>query len=290
MAGQLTSSRRPVQVEIQHVSKRFSHNGTALEVLDDINLTVEHGEFLCLLGPSGCGKSTLVNLIAGLERPDNGQILIDGKAVNGPGVDRVVVFQESALFPWLNVLGNVEFGLRMMGVSKAHRRERAYEYLKLVHLSRFVDAYPHQLSGGMKQRVAIARSLAMDPKILLLDEPFGALDAQTRAVMQQELLELWQATHKTVFFVTHNVREATGLADRIYEISSRPGRIKRMYRVDLPRPRQATDPALLAIQRRILGSLGDEIAKVMQDELGEAVRVPETSGAARPDRDLGMHI
>jgi NitT/TauT family transport system ATP-binding protein len=278
------------QVEIQRLCKQFLHNGTNLEVLRDITLTIEQGEFVCLLGPSGCGKSTLVNLVAGLERPDEGQILIDGKSVNGPGVDRVVVFQESALFPWLTVLGNVEFGLRMMGLSKEQRRERAYEYLKLVHLSKFVGAFPHQLSGGMKHRVAIARSLAMDPKILLLDEPFGSLDAQTRSVMQQELLDLWQATRKTIFFVTHNVREATGLADRIYEISSRPGRIKRMYRVELPRPRQATDPALLAIQRRILGSLGEEIAKVMQDELGEAIRVPETAGASHPDRDLGMHI
>jgi len=279
-----------MRVDIQHVSKRFFHNGANLDVLHDVTLTIEQGEFVCLLGPSGCGKSTLVSLIAGLDSPDAGQVLVDGQLVTQPGFDRVVVFQESALFPWLSVLGNVEFGLRMMGFSKSARRERATEYLRLVHLSKFMQAYPHQLSGGMKQRVAIARALAMEPNILLMDEPFGSLDAQTRSVMQQELLELWQVTRKTIFFVTHNVREATGLADRIYEISSRPGRIKRLYKVDLPRPRQATDPALLAIQRRILGSLGEEIAKVMEDELGEAVRVPEAAGAGRPDRDLGMHI
>jgi len=278
------------QVEIQRVCKRFSHNGANLEVLADVSLTIEPGEFVCLLGPSGCGKTTLVNLIAGLEKPEEGQILINRKPVSGPGFDRVVVFQEPGLFPWLSVLGNVEFGLRMMGLSKSQRRERARSYLKLVHLSRFVDAYPHQLSGGMKQRVAIARALAMDPQILLMDEPFGSLDAQTRSVMQQELLDLWQATHKTIFFVTHNVREATGLADRIYEISARPGRIKRMYKVELPRPRQATDPVLLSIQRRIVSSLGEEIAKVMEDELGEAIRVPEVALPPHPDRDLGMHI
>ena len=278
------------QVVIQHVSKQFSHNGESLEILRDINLTIEQGEFVCLLGPSGCGKSTLVNLIAGLERPTAGEILIEGKPIASPGFDRVVVFQDSVLFPWLSVLGNVEFGLRMMGRARSERRERALQYLKLVHLSKFVSAYPHQLSGGMKQRVAIARALAMDPKILLMDEPFGSLDAQTRAVMQQELLELWRSTRNTIFFVTHNVREATGLADRIFEISSRPGHIKQTYKVELARPRQAMDQALLAIQRRILGSLGEEIAKVMQDELGEAIRVPETAGGARPDLALGMHI
>ena len=290
MGDQSVAAARPVQVEVQHVSKRFHHNGSDLEVLHDVNLTIEQGEFVSLLGPSGCGKSTLIHLIAGLEQADAGQILVEQQPVSGPGFDRVVVFQDAALFPWLSVLGNVEFGLKMKGLQKSQRRERAYDYLKLVHLSRFVDSYPHQLSGGMKQRVAIARALAMDPKILLLDEPFGALDAQTRSVMQQELLDLWHATRKTVFFVTHNVREATGLADRIYEISARPGRIKRMYRVDIPRPRQATNPTLLSIQRRILNSLGEEIAKVMEDELGEAIRVPESSGVPRPDRALGMPI
>ena len=280
---------RPLHVDVRHVTKHFQHNGSRLEVLRDITLTIEQGEFVCLLGPSGCGKSTLINLIAGLERPDEGEILIDGAPVSRPGFDRVVVFQEGALFPWLSVVENVEFGLRMMGLSPEARRRRALEYVKLVHLSKFVNSYPHQLSGGMKQRVAIARALAMDPQILLMDEPFGQLDAQTRSVMQQELLDVWQATRKTIFLVTHNVREATGLADRIYEISSRPAQIKRTYKVDLARPRQATDPVLLMIQRRILGSLGEEIAKVMHEELGEAVHVPD-AGAARPHRDLGMHI
>ena len=279
-----------MQIEIRHASKSFPHNGNPVEVLRDINLTVSVGEFVCLLGPSGCGKSTIVNLIAGLEKPDAGQVLVDGQAVDGPGPSRVVVFQDSALFPWLSVFGNVEFGLRMAGLSKSERHEQVLEAIKVVHLSKFVNTFPHQLSGGMKQRVAIARALVMQPKVLLMDEPFGSLDSQTRSILQEELLEVWHDTRTTVFFVTHNVREATGLADRVYEISSRPGRIKRMYRIDVARPRLAADPVLLAIQRRILESLGEEIAKVMQDELGEAIHIPEAERLLAPDRSLGMHI
>ncbi|MBI3324308.1 MAG: ABC transporter ATP-binding protein [Candidatus Omnitrophica bacterium] len=283
-------SERPAYVEARHVSKRFQHDGKTLEVLRDVTLSIHQGEFVCLLGPSGCGKTTFVHMIAGLDRPDEGEILLEGQPIRGPGFDRVVVFQDAALFPWLTVQANVEFGLRMMDLPKPTRRERALEHLKLVHLSRFVNAYPHQLSGGMRQRVAIARALAMNPKILLMDEPFGALDAQTRAVMQEELLGLWAQTRKTVFLVTHNVREATGLADRVYEISARPSSIKRVYKIDLPRPRQAADPVLLGIQRRILQSLGEEVAKVMQEEFGEVIRVPEARDEAPADRALGMHI
>jgi NitT/TauT family transport system ATP-binding protein len=279
-----------MRVEVQHVSKSFHHNGSAVEVLRDVSLTVEEGEFVCLLGPSGCGKSTIVNLIAGLEQPDEGRILIDGQPVAGPDPDRVVVFQDAALFPWLTVLGNVEFGLRMAGIEPRKRRERALEYIRLVHLSRFVHAYPHQLSGGMKQRVAIARALALQPAVLLLDEPFAALDAQTRAVLQNELLELWQLARPTILFVTHNVREATGLADRVYVISSRPGRIRDMRAVNVPRPRHAEDPTLLAHQHKILGLLGEEVEKVLREELGETVHFPEAQHATPPDRSLGMHI
>ena len=277
-------------VVLEHVTKRFRHNGDTLEALHDVNLTIEEGEFVCLLGPSGCGKSTLVYLIAGLDRADEGRVLVDGSPVAGPGRDRVVVFQESALFPWLTVLGNVEFGLQMAGMPKASRQATALEYLQLVHLSKFTDAYPFQLSGGMKQRVAIARALAMEPKVLLMDEPFGSLDAQTRSLLQDELLEIWQRTHKTIFFVTHNVREATGLADRVYEISARPGHIKRAYRIDAPRPRTATDPRLLAVQRRILDSLAEEVAKVMQHELNLETGPAQADRVVPVDRTLGMHI
>jgi len=277
-------------VEVQHVCRRFAHNSATVEVLQDITFAIAKGEFVCLLGPSGCGKSTLVNLIAGLDQPSSGAIRIDGRLVERPGTDRLVVFQEAALFPWLTVLGNVEFGLKMAGVPSAERRERALQFIKLVHLSKFTHAYPFQLSGGMKQRVAIARVLAMHPAILLMDEPFGALDAQTRGLLQDELLELWRQMQITIVFVTHNVREATGLADRVLEMTARPGRIKLVYAVGLPRPRLATDPHLVALQRRILSSLGEEVAKVSTEEYGETVPLPSDLAPVPVDRTLGMHI
>jgi NitT/TauT family transport system ATP-binding protein len=279
-----------MRVELQHVFKSFSHNGDSLEVLHDVSLTVEEGEFVCLLGPSGCGKSTIVHLIAGLERPDTGTILVGGRAVEGPHPSRTVIFQDAALFPWLTVLGNVEFGLRMAGVEPRRRRDRALEYLRLVHLSKFVHAYPHQLSGGMKQRVAIARALALQPDILLMDEPFASLDAQTRAVLQNELLEIWELARPTIFFVTHNVREATGLADRVLGCSAGPGRSGAVGSWGGPRPRHADDPILLSHQHKILGLLGEEIEKVFRDELGETVHFPEAQHPALPEQSRGMHI
>ena len=279
-----------MQVDLQHVCKSFPHDGSTLEVLNDINLTVAEGEFVCLLGPSGCGKSTIIHLIAGLEHPTSGDILVGGRSVTGPDPTRTVVFQDAALFPWLSVLGNVEFGLRMAGLPPATRRARALEYIKLVHLSRFAETYPHQLSGGMKQRVAIARALALQPEILLLDEPFAALDAQTRSVLQNELLEIWELARPTILFVTHNVREATGLADRVYVISSRPGQIRDVQAIKVPRPRQAEDAALLAHQHKILELLGEEVEKVLQDELGERVHFPEAKHAVPPEQARGMHL
>ena len=277
-------------IVLEGVSKRFSQNGLGVEVLRCVSLDIRDGEFACLLGPSGCGKSTLIHLIAGLERPTGGQILVDGQPVTGPGTNRVVVFQEAALFPWLTVLGNVEFGLKMAGIPVQERQARALEFIKLVHLTRFVHAYPHQLSGGMKQRVAIARALAMHPKILLMDEPFGALDAQTRQLLQQELLDLWQRTHTTIFFVTHNVREATVLADKVFEITARPGQIKRRYAIGIPRPRSEGDPRLIMIQQRILGSLEEEIAKVVKEQVDAEYALAPRGVVVPPDRNLGSHI
>ncbi len=279
-----------MQVDVQHVFKSFPHNETTIKVLEDINLTVAEGEFVCLVGPSGCGKSTIIHLIAGLEPPTSGDILVGGRPVTGPDPSRTVVFQDAALFPWLSVLGNVEFGLRMAGVPMATRRKRALEYIKLVHLSRFAHAYPHQLSGGMKQRVAIARALALQPEILLLDEPFAALDAQTRSVLQNELMEIWELARPTILFVTHNVREATGLADRVYVISSRPGQIRDIQAIKVPRPRHAEDATLLTHQHKILDLLGEEVEKVLQEELGERVHFPEAQHAVPPEQTRGMHI
>jgi len=277
-------------VTLEHVFKSFSNNdGSGIEVLQDITLTIEEGEFVCLVGPSGCGKSSLINLIAGLESPSAGRILIDGKPIQGPGSDRVVVFQEAALFPWLTVRQNVEFGLRIAGISAQSRLARASEYLRMVHLTRFADFYPHQLSGGMKQRVAIARALAMDPKILLMDEPFAALDAQTRHLLHQELMEIWKETRKTVLFVTHNVREATVLGDKVLTISARPGRIKGGYAIHLPRPRRESDPHLIVIQQRILLSLQEEIAKVVKDEDLDYL-VEKTNPVASKSGGLGTSL
>ena len=279
-----------MRVELRCVSKSFSHNGQTVEALRDINLVVETGEFVCLLGPSGCGKSTIIHLIAGLQQPTTGEVLGDGRPLNGPHPSRTVVFQDAALFPWLSVLGNVEFGLRMAGLPKARRRARALEYIKLVHLSRFAHAYPHQLSGGMKQRVAIARALALQPDALLMDEPFAALDAQTRAVLQNELLEIWELARPTIVFVTHNVREATGLADRVYLLSARPGQIRGVERIALSRPRHAEDAALLAHQHKILKFLGEEVEQALREELGEQVHFPEAQHPTPPERSQGMHI
>ncbi len=278
-----------MRVALKRVHKSFVQKGQRVQALSDINFSVEEGEFICVIGPSGCGKSTLISLIAGLEFPDSGQVFVDSKAVEGPSPDRLVVFQEAALFPWLTVLGNVEFGLKIAGVAEEERRTRALDVIKMVHLSKFINAHPHELSGGMKQRAAIARTLVMDPKILLMDEPFAALDAQTRQMLMEELQEIWQRTKKTVLFVTHNVREATFLSDRVFEITARPGTIKHEYPITLPRPRREQDPQLLTIQTKIMGSLKDEIEKVAKEQLDTDYRI--SKGALTPvDRNVGSNI
>ncbi len=256
------------KLRLQDVSKTFSSSNGQVEAIKDISLEIREEEFLCIVGPSGGGKSTLLNLIAGLEHPDAGALWCNGAPITGPGPDRVVIFQEPALFPWLTVLGNVEFGLRIQGEAKASRRERALEALRLVHLLRFKDAYVHELSGGMKQRVALARALVMDPEILLMDEPFAALDAQTRDIFHAELQTIWSSTRKTIIFVTHNVREAVCLGDRVILLTARPGRIKREFDVELPRPRQIEDSGTISMARLILGELRDEVRKVYKEELG----------------------
>ena len=227
-----------------------SHNAQIV-ALDNVTTSVERGEFVCLVGPSGCGKSTTLNLVAGFLRPSRGEILVDGRQVRGQGMDRGIVFQEYALFPWRTAVQNVEFGLEMKNVPPRARRDQAMRFLSMVKLERFANTYPHHLSGGMKQRVAIARALAYDPDILLLDEPFGALDALTREELQTLVVELWQQTQKTVLYVTHNLSEAVYLADRTIVLTPQPGTVKAELRINLPRPRDALTVEFIEHQRQL---------------------------------------
>lgn len=226
-----------IKVSIQGIEKKYNTRKGEVVALNGVNFDIKENEFICVIGPSGCGKSTLLNIIAGLLEPTAGQILVDGKPIQGTGTDRGVVFQQYALFPWLTVKKNVEFGLKLKGLSKDECDSIAMKYLKMVELEKFADSYPKELSGGMKQRVAIARAYAMNPEVLLMDEPFGALDAQTRTQLQTELLKAWQEENKTCFFVTHDIEEAIVLATRVVIMSARPGRIKEVVDIDIPYPR-----------------------------------------------------
>ena len=256
-----------MKLQIKGVSKTFYARDNRLTALEDISLEVKQGEFVCIIGPSGCGKSTLLNIIAGLEKPDKGEVLIDGHLVESPGPDRVVMFQDDALFPWLNVLGNIEFGMKMKAIPKERRRAIALEFLRMVHLSAFKHSYIHELSGGMKQRVALARALTINPALLLMDEPFGSLDAQTREILHAELQEIWSLTEKTIIFITHNVREAVCLGDRVLVCSARPGKIKKEIRIDLPRPRRLGSLELIKVSNLIMQELRSEIETVLKEEL-----------------------
>jgi sulfonate transport system ATP-binding protein len=249
-----------------------TESGERLLALDRINLQVKAGEFLCIVGPSGCGKSTLLHLIAGLHQQTSGQILVDGQCIQGPGTDRILIFQELGLFPWLTVGQNVEFGMKMKGLGKAEREEKTRYYLRLVHLSQFKDSYTHQLSGGMRQRVALARALATEPDVLLMDEPFAALDAQTRDLLHDELERIWAETGRTIIFVTHNVREAIRLGDRVTLLTFRPGRVKREFAVDLPRPRVLEDVHVAHAAREILDELREEINRSLEVEYNSGVK------------------
>ena len=226
-----------VKVKIDKVEKVYSGRHGEMVALNGGSLDIMENEFICVVGPSGCGKSTLLNVIAGLLEPTSGAVYVDGKEVRGPGPERGVVFQQYALFPWLTVLKNVQFGLKLKGVSEAQSKETAMKYLKMVDLEQFADSYPKELSGGMKQRVAIARAYAVNPQVLLMDEPFGALDAQTRTQLQSELIKTWQEQKKTCFFITHDVEEAVILATKVIIMSARPGRIKKIVDINLPYPR-----------------------------------------------------
>lgn len=261
----MSEHKAPV-LSLKGVSKTFVSRQGAIEALDGIDLDIQASEMVCVLGPSGGGKSTLLNLMAGLEKPTEGEVYCQGAPVTGPGPDRVVIFQELALFPWLTVQGNLEFGLRMLGLDKEARGAKAVDALKMVHLTKFAGHYVHQLSGGMKQRVALARALVMDPSILLLDEPFASLDPETRDVLLSEVQEIFEKTHKTIVFITHNVREAVCLGDRVVLLSARPGRIKRDYHIELPRPRSIDDRDVIDLADVIFGDMKGEIQKTIRGD------------------------
>ena len=246
----------PSKLLVEGVSKSFQTKRTMVHALDNVSLQVGEGDFVCLVGPSGCGKSTLLSIIAGLEEPDSGRVLADGKEVAEPGRDRMVMFQESALFPWLDVIGNVMFGLRLKpNLNNKERTEVARFYLKLVGLERFTHSNVHELSGGMKQRVALARALAPNPRVLLMDEPFAALDALTREQLYGDIQKIWETRKKTIVFVTHNVREAACLGNRVILFSPHPGRIREEFEISLPRPRDINSVQLASYSTKITSAL-----------------------------------
>jgi NitT/TauT family transport system ATP-binding protein len=257
------------KLEARNIVKHFDHNGNTVVALDGIDLKIDEGDFVCIVGPSGCGKSTFLNIVAGLEKPDSGEILLNGKAITEPGPDRTMVFQEGALFPWLKVIDNVEFGLKMAGIPKDERAQISQRYLDMMQLTKFANSYTYQLSTGMKQRVAIARALVMDPEILLMDEPFAALDAQTRDLLLVELQLIWERTKKTILFVTHSIAESVILGNRVIVLKNRPSKIKKEFVIDYRRPRLAEDENLLKYQQDILAELRTEVKAQIKSEFEE---------------------
>ena len=250
------------RLTVNHVSRTFGKEGSApTSALDDVSLEIKDNEFVCFIGPSGCGKTTLLRIIAGLDSPTSGETLLDGVQITVPDSKRGMVFQEYSLFPWRTVIDNVAFGPQMQGTEKKKTREIAEKYVKFVGLELFKNSYPYELSGGMRQRVAIARALATEPQVLLMDEPFGALDAQTRNTLQHELLEIWGKKNVTILFVTHSVDEAVFLADRIVVMSARPGKIRDIIDIDLLRPRDRTGPEANTLRNKLLRLLAEEREK-----------------------------
>jgi NitT/TauT family transport system ATP-binding protein len=284
------SARAGASIALEDASLTVPTESGAVEILRSVSLRVEAGEFVCLLGPSGSGKSTILNLIAGLAKPTSGRVRESDIDVAGPGPDRAVVFQDAALFPWLTLRENIEFPLKLQGLAAGARAARSEQLLRQVHLWRFQDRYSHELSGGMRQRGAIARALATDPAILLMDEPFAALDAQTREILQGEVERIWSATRKTVIFVTHNVREAVRLADRVVLMGTRPGRVLHEETVDLPRPRAANDARVSALANGVARRIASEVEKVAREEADDAWVAPGAHGNGDPRRHLGRGI
>ncbi|HEX4123718.1 MAG TPA: ABC transporter ATP-binding protein [Tepidisphaeraceae bacterium] len=272
----------PGRLVLSGIGKSFADSSVALE---DISLTCEPGEFVVVVGPSGCGKSTLLNVAAGMIQADRGRVELDGRPIDGPGPDRAMVFQEHGLFAWLTAEQNVEFGLKMAGMPKEARKQRVIDALRQVHLSPSAGKMPHELSGGMRQRVAIARALVMGPAVLLMDEPFAALDAQTRTLLHEQLQELWVQTRKTILFVTHSVGEAVRLADRIIVLHAHPGRIRRQIAIDLPHPRNFDSPRITELVALVRREIEDEVNRV-NSKMAESWWKPATP----PDLDHDSHL
>src|SRR2546425_12375192 len=250
------------KLETRNVTKEFQgiNEANSVTALENINLQIEDGQFVCFVGPSGCGKTTLLNILAGLDKPTSGEVILNGQPVRETGPDRIMVFQENALFPWLKVIDNVEFGLKMAGVEKDKRHEIAMHFLDMMQLTKFANAYTYQLSGGMKQRVAIARALAIDPEVLLMDEPFAALDSQTRDLLLVELQLIWARTKKTIAFITHNILESVVLGDKVAVFTKRPGTVKKEIAVDYRRPRLPEDENLQPYYRQVIDAMKGEIS------------------------------
>ncbi|MBU3100548.1 MULTISPECIES: ABC transporter ATP-binding protein [Clostridium] len=272
---------------VKDVSKEFISKHKKTSTLENFNLEITKGDFVCILGPSGCGKSTLLNILAGLEKATKGVVLLNGNEITGPGPDRTVMFQEAALFPWLKVIDNVEFGMKMAGMPKEDRYKKAIHYLKMVHLSKFQDSYVYELSGGMKQRVALARALSLDSEILLMDEPFAALDSQTKMMLQQELQRIWVNTRKTIIFITHNAEEAVYLANRVVVMAANPGRIKQEFKIELARPREMESCDIAYYTSKIMKALKEEVEKVAKAEYDGDWNIEENTVLYTPDSDMG---
>ncbi len=244
-----------MSILVENIKKTYKTKNSVIHALHNINLEIHESEFVCIVGPSGCGKSTLLNIIAGLEKATEGKVYFNGNLIKTSCNDRTVIFQENALYPWLNVVQNVEFGMKMTGVSKYDRREKAIHYLKMMKLEKFQNSRIHELSGGMRQRVAIARAIALDSSVLLMDEPFSAIDIQTKHTLQNDLIDIWNKTKKTIIFITHNVEEAVFLADRIILMDSTPGQIRRIFNVNIKRPRVSINQAFIDLANEIYEDL-----------------------------------
>ena len=275
---------------IESASKSFNTKHKQTHTLEKINLEIMSGEFVCLLGPSGCGKSTLLNIVAGLTSCTDGRVKLNGKEIKGAGPDRAVMFQDSALFPWLKVIDNVEFGMKIANIPKGIRREKALKYLRMVHLTKFQNSFIHELSGGMRQRVALARALTLDSEVLLMDEPFAALDSQTKSILQMELQKIWWETKKTIIFVTHNVEEAVLLADRVIVMSANPGRIKKEFKIQLSRPRILENIDLAYVISDVMKALKEEVEKVAKAEYDSDWNIEKDTVLSNTDNSMGIGL